>query len=350
MNGTAKRISLGIDLGAGSLKASLVDETGETLGEAARPIGTANRPQPGWSEQDPADWWQALCGERCPTVLAKRPACSRPIDVAAVGLSGGAHIAVLDRCRGPGPVRPAILWNDQRSAAEAEELHARAGELIVRKLAQPRQSDLDPGAAGLAARRRSRRSSRAPSGSTSPRTTCAARLTGDWTTDYSDVIGALMADAETRDWSPALCELVGWPLERLPPVARAHGEIAGNGHGRRGGPGLRARRRHPRRRRLERHDGGALRLQGAVKPGDGAIKLATAGVVFLAVDRPEVHPPVSCYPAHRRGHVVHGLGHQCLRHGAPLGARPLLRRPARGDRLRRDGPPGRRGAAGLPRG
>ena len=51
---------LGIDLGAGSLKATIVNEAGALIGEASQPIATAN-PRPGWSEQDPDDWWRALC-------------------------------------------------------------------------------------------------------------------------------------------------------------------------------------------------------------------------------------------------------------------------------------------------
>src|SRR5690606_11890222 len=82
---------------------------------------------PGWSEQDPATWWQALCSA-VPQALEKAGVASG--DIAAVGISAGAHIAVLEDAGGQ-VIRPAIMWNDQRSATEAAELHARAGDTII---------------------------------------------------------------------------------------------------------------------------------------------------------------------------------------------------------------------------
>ncbi len=284
---------LGIDLGAGSLKATIVNEAGALIGEASQPIATAN-PRPGWSEQDPDDWWRALC-RAVPLALAAGDLAAG--DLTAVGISAGAHIAVLTDRDGQA-LRPAILWNDQRSAAEAEALHREAGDLIVKTslnrvnptwtLAQLAWLKAhEPEVFGPAERLYIAKDH------------LRARLTGDWTTDFSDVIGALMADAEARDWSPALCDLVGWPAERLPPVA-APSAIAGRvsaaaavASGLAAGTPV-----------VVGSNDTTVELFGcgAVKPGDGAIKLATAGVVFLAVDRPEVHPPVSCYP-----HIVEGM-------------------------------------------
>ena len=293
MSAGAKRVTLGIDLGAGSLKASLVDETGETLGEAARHIATA-APRPGWSEQDPADWWQALCGA-VPDALAKAGVAADK--VAAVGLSGGAHIAVLEDAAGR-VVRPAILWNDQRSAAEAEELHARAGDLIIEKglnranptwtlcqLAwlQKHEPDIIARSARLYISKDWLRS----------------RLTGDWTSDYSDALGALMSDVETRGWSAEICDLIGWDRAKLPPlhepqaVAGVVQAEAARACGLKEGTPV-----------VVGSNDTTVELYGAgaIAPGQGAIKLATAGVVFLAAGRPEVHPPVSCYP-----HIMPGL-------------------------------------------
>jgi hypothetical protein len=118
---------LGIDLGAGSLKATIIRRDGSLAGEGSHPVETRT-PRVGWSEQDPDEWHRALCRAVPAALAAARIA---PGDIAAIGLSGGAHIPVLtdadDR-----PVRPAIMWNDQRSAAEARELHDQAGELIIR--------------------------------------------------------------------------------------------------------------------------------------------------------------------------------------------------------------------------
>ena len=284
---------LGIDLGAGSLKASIIDEAGGLIGDASHPIATAN-PKPGWSEQDPEDWWRALC-RAVPAALAA--AGLEAGDIAAVGISAGAHIAVLTGRDGQ-VLRPAILWNDQRSAAEAEALHVQAGQRIIEtalnranptwtlaQLAWLRQHEpevFDKTERLYIAKDHLR-----------------ARLTGDWCTDFSDVIGALMADAETRSWSPELCALIGWPLERLPPVA-GPSDIAGKVTAQAAKAcGLAAGTPV-----VVGSNDTTVELFGcgAVKAGDGALKLATAGVVFLAVDRPEVHPPVSCYP-----HIVEGM-------------------------------------------
>ena len=284
---------LGVDLGAGSLKATLIDEDGATLAEAAAPITTLT-PQPGWSEQDPTGWWQALCAV-IPQVLEKAGLPAR--EIAAVGVSAGAHIAVLEDADGR-VIRPAIMWNDQRSVAEAAELHERAGETIIAKglnranptwslcqLAWLRKHEPDAIA-------RTKRLYIA-------KDWLRSRLTGDWTTDYSDVLGALMSDVETRGWSPELCDLIGWDRATLPPVGEPS-DIAGKVTAAaaqatglaEGTPVV-----------IGSNDTTVeLYGAGAIEAGQGAIKLATAGVVFLACARPEVHPPVSCYP-----HIMPGL-------------------------------------------
>jgi len=284
---------LGLDLGAGSLKGTLIDEKGVPLAEAAAPIATLN-PRPGWSEQDPAGWWQALTAV-VPQVLEKSGLAAG--DIAAVGLSAGAHIAVLEDARGE-IIRPAIMWNDQRSTAEAAELHERAGETIIARglnranptwtlcqLAWLKKHEPDAVA-------RTKRLYIA-------KDWLRSRLTGDWTTDYSDALGTLMSDVATRSWSRELCDLIGWDRGTLPPVKRPE-DIAGKvtaaaaaATGLAEGTPV-----------VVGSNDTTVELYGAgaVAAGQGAIKLATAGVVFLACDRPEVHPPVSCYP-----HILPGL-------------------------------------------
>lgn len=117
---------LGVDLGAGSLKATLLRANGRVAGSASADIATQS-PRPGYAEQRPGDWYQALC-TAVPTALAAAGAV--PARVAAVGISAGAHIGVLAGNDGE-PLRPAILWSDQRAAAEAAELNERAGDRIL---------------------------------------------------------------------------------------------------------------------------------------------------------------------------------------------------------------------------
>jgi xylulokinase len=125
---------LGIDLGTSELKVVLVDAAQRLLATARAEL-SVQRPQPLWSEQDPAAWWQAVeaamadLRERVPRELAA---------VAAIGLSGQMHGAVLLDEQGR-VLRPAILWNDARSGAECAELERRAPELrrITGNLAMP---------------------------------------------------------------------------------------------------------------------------------------------------------------------------------------------------------------------
>ena len=109
---------LGIDLGSGSLKASVVAMDGRLLGEASHPIET-RIPHFGWAEQDPEGWWTALCAV-VPKALQNAQMAKTAIR--GIGVSGGAHIPVL-LDEADHIIRPAILWADQRSATEAKELH-----------------------------------------------------------------------------------------------------------------------------------------------------------------------------------------------------------------------------------
>lgn len=202
----------GIDLGAGSLKVSIIRADGTLLAESSEPVATSS-PHPGWSEQDPHDWWRAACAAlRRVLALSERPAG----DILAISFSAGAHTQVLEDADGR-VIRPAILWNDQRSRAEAQELRARADRRI-----------LDIGA------------NRANPTWTLPQMLWLARaepesfarvqrlyvakdwlrkqFTGTWETDAIDALGTLMLDAATRRWSEELCGMIGWPLASLPPI------------------------------------------------------------------------------------------------------------------------------------
>ena len=100
-------ILLGIDLGAGSLKAILVTENGDVLGSASEPV-TTHVPYPGWSEQDPVQWWSALCKSVKSAIAISG---INPASIAAVSLTAGAHIQVLEDGKG-NVLRKAILRND----------------------------------------------------------------------------------------------------------------------------------------------------------------------------------------------------------------------------------------------
>ena len=115
-------IFLGIDIGTSGTKTLAIDERGKILAQATASYPIYH-PKPLWSEQDPEDWWQATIK----TVRAVvRSAKLKPADVKSIGLSGQMHGSVFldkrDRV-----VRRALLWNDQRTAAECQEIEQRAG-------------------------------------------------------------------------------------------------------------------------------------------------------------------------------------------------------------------------------
>src|SRR5690606_18978604 len=117
---------MGIDIGAGSLKTMIVAADGSVRGSASAELRTAS-PRPGWSEQDPADWWRALC-DTVPRALAAAGLAGS--DIAAISFSAGAHTPVLEDAQGE-VIRPAILWSDARSGAESRELQDRYGTEIL---------------------------------------------------------------------------------------------------------------------------------------------------------------------------------------------------------------------------
>jgi xylulokinase len=212
-------------------------------------------------------------------------------------VSAGAHIPVLldadDR-----PLRPAILWSDLRATAEADDLHARAGETVLaRSLNKANATWTLPMLAWIGRHE--------PAVKAETARLCLAKdyvrlwLTGAWHTDFSDVVGALMADVATGDWSAELAALAEWPVETLPPVVPATQAVGGVTAAAAEATGL-----MPGTPVVCGANDTTAELLGAgvLAPGGSAIKLATAGVLFHVVEGPVVNPPISCYP-----HAVPGL-------------------------------------------
>src|SRR5689334_9144399 len=113
---------LGIDIGTSGTKTLICDQKGKVLATALaeHPISS---PKPGWSEQNPEDWWKAV-GKATKAVVKK--ARVKAGDVSAIGLSGQMHGSVF-LGDGPKPLRPALLWNDQRTAEQCQQIEEKAG-------------------------------------------------------------------------------------------------------------------------------------------------------------------------------------------------------------------------------
>jgi xylulokinase len=288
-----KSYLMGIDLGAGSLKATIITQTGEIVGEASQPV-TTHIPHPGWSEQDPDEWLYAL-RTAIPASLAA--AGIRNTALAGIGLSAGAHIPVLTDSAGH-ILRPAILWSDQRASAEAAALHARAGAKII----ETALNRVNPTwtlamLAWLAAHEpeivaRTHRLYLA-------KDFLRHALTGTFETDVSDAIGTLLADNATKTWSPELCALIDWNILTLPPVKPATATIGAVTAEAAAATGLAAGTPVVTGANDTTVE---LLAAGAIRPGQATVKLATAAVLSQVTAGPRVEPPISCYP-----HIIAGL-------------------------------------------
>ena len=113
---------LGIDVGTSGTKTLAIDAGGRILADAMNTY-PCHVPKPLWSEQDPEDWWQATV--KSVRAVVKK-AKLKPADVKAIGLSGQMHGSVFLDHRDK-VIRRAILWNDQRTSAECEEMENRVG-------------------------------------------------------------------------------------------------------------------------------------------------------------------------------------------------------------------------------
>src|SRR5713101_594349 len=118
----AKRLFLGIDVSTTGAKALLIDEKGAVWASATTPL-TVSTPKPLWSEQDPLQWWT---GTAASIRRALAEAGATAAEVATVGLTGQMHgLVLLDASHEV--LRPAILWNDQRTGAQCDLIRARMG-------------------------------------------------------------------------------------------------------------------------------------------------------------------------------------------------------------------------------
>ena len=192
---------LGIDLGTTGVKALLIDEGGDVLASATveYPLLT---PQPLWSEQHPEDWWHGTT-DAIRAVLSKAGIAGA--DVRGIGLSGQMHgMTLLDR--DGGVIRPAILWNDQRTAAQCAEIVERAGGVArVRELIAnvPPPSYTSPKL--LWVRENEPHAWERIATLLLPKDYIRYRLSGERATEVSDATGTGLLDVRARTWSDECC-------------------------------------------------------------------------------------------------------------------------------------------------
>lgn len=191
---------LGIDIGTSGTKTLAIDERGKILADSTETY-PCHHPRPLWSEQDPEDWWRATVATVRATVKKAR---LKPADVKAIGLSGQMHGSVfLDK--NDRVIRRALLWNDQRTAAECAEIERRAGgrAKLIKMAANPALTGFTAPKI-LWLRNHEPKNFDRLRKVLLPKDEIRRRLTGEYATEVSDASGMLLLDVAKRDWSKPL--------------------------------------------------------------------------------------------------------------------------------------------------
>lgn len=294
-------VSLGIDLGTSELKAILMDLDGTVLAHAGVRLSVSRR-HSGWSEQDPQDWWQA-----CLQALAQLRPHEAFARVACIGLSGQMHGAVLlgadDRV-----LYPAMLWDDSRAVAEAEQLGPEfagiTGSLPMAGLTAPKLLWLQHHEPEVF---------RAIDCVLSPKDYLRLRLSGERISEMSDAAGTLWLDVARRAWFAPMLRATGLGPEQMPRLVEggsasacltamdlglsADVVIAGGGGD---------------------NPVAAVGI-GAINTGDGFITLGTSAAIVAITDRAAGNPASAvhsfCHALPNRWYTMGAMlaGASCLR-------------------------------------
>ncbi len=284
---------IGIDLGTSAVKLLLVDEQGKIAGSVTKEY-PLSFPQPGWSEQNPLDWWNAVVTGVNELLL--------PVDAAevkAIGCGGQMHgLVALDE--NDDVIRPAILWNDGRTDKEVEYLNNEIGKSVL----SARTANI--AFAGFTAPKILWMQNNEPENFKRirkimlPKDYINYRLTGVHSCDYSDASGMLLLDVAHKSWSKEMLALCGITESQMPKLFESY-DVTGT---------------------LLPEAAEALGLLGSVKvvagAGDNAaaavgtgtvkdgacnISLGTSGTIFIASDKFGVDPFNALHSfAHANGH------------------------------------------------
>jgi xylulokinase len=274
---------VGVDVGTTGVKAVALTPEGRVVARAQHPYQFST-PRPGWAEQDPEDWWRA----------ADAAVSSLGREAAAIGLSGQMHGLVALDADGR-VLRPAILWNDQRTGEECREIEERVGRERLLELTG------NPALTGFTApkllwlRRHEPETYARIRHVLLPKDYVRLRLTGEHAIDAADASGTLLFDVGARSWSDAMLDALELPAEWLPralespavsgttaagvPVAAGAGDQSASAVG-----------------------------VGVLEPGTTAVTIGTSGVVFAPLGgfapEPQGRLHVFCHAVPGRWHAM----------------------------------------------
>lgn len=287
---------LGIDLGTSGVKVIILDNNDTLIAQASSSL-TVSRPEPRWSEQDPATWWEAT--NKAMATL-KEHHSDALLAVVAIGLSGQMHGATLLN-KANQIIRPAILWNDGRSEQQCTDIEKREPKTrdITGNIAMP--GFTAPKLAWLKEYEAENFSKVAKV--LLPKDYLRFLMTGDFASDMSDSAGTLWLDVEKRQWSEQMLAVTGLTLEQMPTlyegteitgclssdVAKQWGMntvpvVAGGGDNAAGAVGI-----------------------GVINPNEAFLSLGTSGVYFVANEKYLPNPDSA---VHTFCHCIANTWHQ----------------------------------------
>jgi xylulokinase len=279
---TGDQYLLGIDVSTTTAKALLIDMQGNVLGVGST-AQTLSTPKPLWSEQDPNEWWDGVTASIRKVMTQSGVNGSQ---ILAVGLTGQMHGLVLLDEMGQ-VLRPAILWNDQRTAAQCDDIRSRLGKDRLIKICgndaltgftAPKVLWVQQNEPEVYAKTRH---------ILLPKDYIRFRLTGEYAMDKADGSGTILFDLQSRNWSPEILAALEIPANWLPQTYEGPEftgkvtEAAAALTGLKAGTPVAA-------------GGGDQAAQavgvGSVQPGVVALTVGTSGVVFAVTPSPLVEP------------------------------------------------------------
>jgi len=203
-------VVIGLDIGTSGARAVALNESGEVVAEAAHEYPLLS-PRPGWTEQNPEDWWLAS------RKVLSEVAASTKGNVDGIGLTGQMHGSVFLDANDQ-VIRPALLWNDQRTAAQCIEITDRVGRERLLAIAG------NPALTGFQAPKLLWLREAEPANYKRiahvllPKDFIRLRLAGEYATDASDASGTLLLDLRQRSWSAEILDALELPGKWFPTV------------------------------------------------------------------------------------------------------------------------------------
>ncbi len=287
---------LGIDIGTSGTKTLVCDHDGHVLATAMAEHDIAS-PHPGWSEQDPLQWWSATCKA---TKAALRKAKINAAQITGIGLSGQMHGSVFlgdDEL----PLRAALLWNDQRTAEQCDEIESKAGgrRKLINMVGNPALTGFTAPKI-LWVRQHEPKIYAKTKHILLPKDYIRFCMTGEYATEVGDASGTLLLDVKKRAWNKKLLSVLEIDSDLMPPCFESH-VVSGTLH-KAGAKALGLKEGTPVVGGSGDQPAGAVG-NGITSAGIVSATLGTSGVVFAHADEPTYDPSGR---VHTMCHAVEG--------------------------------------------